>query len=134
MKEAHIGVLVALGVAAFLSAAPVAAHHSFSAEFDAERPVVVEGAVSKVEWTNPHIWVYVDVDADGGEVLHYQCEGTSPNALTRRGWHRDTLKVGDRVVIDGYEAKNDRFSCNMASIRLSDGTRLFAGSSIENEQ
>jgi len=134
MRYIHTGLFLLLGISAVLATASAAAHHSFSAEFDADRPVLVEGAVNKVEWTNPHIWVYVDVAGADGEMLRYQCEGSSPNALSRRGWRRDTLNPGDLVVIEGYEAKNDRFTCNMASIRLTDGTRLFAGSSIEDEQ
>jgi hypothetical protein len=113
-------------------AAPVLlrAHHSFAAEFDAEKPVTVKGAVQKVEWLNPHIWVYVDMNTADGKIERWQCEGGSPNTLTRQGWSRDTLKVGDQVVIEGFRAKNGSNTCNSRVVRTADGKRLLAGSSL----
>jgi Family of unknown function (DUF6152) len=109
----------------------VAAHHAFAAEFDRAKPVKVQGTVVKVEWTNPHIWVYVDTKDEKGSVVRWQCEGGSPNTLTRQGWTKDSLKQGDQVTIDGYRAKDGSNTCNSSAVMLADGKRLFAGSSPE---
>jgi hypothetical protein len=109
------------------------AHHAFAAEFDRNKPVKVQGAVAKVEWTNPHIWIYVDTKDEKGAVTRWQCEGGSPNTLTRQGWSKDSLKEGDKVTIDGYRAKDGSNTCNSSSVTLPDGKRLFAGSSIEGQ-
>jgi hypothetical protein len=123
--------LLALLIAGVLAAAiPALAHHSFASEFDSAKPVTVQGAVYKVEWTNPHIWVYVDMKDAGGKVERWQCEGGSPNTLTRQGWSRDTLKVGDQVIIEGFRAKNGSNTCNSRVVKTADGKRLFAGSSL----
>jgi hypothetical protein len=123
--------MLALLIAGVLAAAiPALAHHSFASEFDSAKPVTVQGAVYKVEWTNPHIWVYVDMKDAGGKVERWQCEGGSPNTLTRQGWSRDTLKVGDQVIIEGFRAKNGSNTCNSRVVKTADGKRLFAGSSL----
>lgn len=111
--------------------APLAAlaHHSFAAEFDASKPVVVQGTVTKVEWTNPHIWIYVDMKDASGAVAHWQCEGGSPNTLVRQGWSKNSLKNGDQVTIDGSRAKDGTNTCNARAVKTADGKRLFAGSS-----
>jgi hypothetical protein len=110
------------------------AHHAFAAEFDRSKPVKVQGAVVKMEWTNPHIWIYVDMKDDKGAVTRWQCEGGSPNTLTRQGWTKDSLKQGDQVVIDGYRAKDGSNTCNSSVVALADGKRLFAGSSAEGQR
>jgi hypothetical protein len=123
--------VLALLIPGMLAAqAPAIAHHAFAAEFDSEKPVTVQGTVQKVEWTNPHIWVYVDMKSAGGTVERWQCEGGSPNTLSRQGWSRDTLKVGDQVTIEGFRAKNGSNTCNSRVVRTADGKRLFAGSSL----
>jgi hypothetical protein len=94
----------------------------------------VQGTVSKVEWTNPHIWIYIDTKDDKGAVVRWQCEGGSPNTLTRQGWRKDSLKEGDQVTIDGYRAKDGSNTCNSGSVTLADGKRLFAGSSLEGQR
>ena len=112
-----------------VAALPVLAHHSFAAEFDAAKTITLKGAVTKVDWMNPHIWVYIDVKDDQGAMQHWQCEGGPPNSLTRNGWTRDALKVGDMVTIDGSLAKDGSKTCNARMVKLPDGRSVFAGSS-----
>jgi hypothetical protein len=115
------------------TALPLSAHHSFSAEFDSNKTVTLTGSVTKIEWMNPHIWVYLDVKHTSGSVEHWQCEGGAPNTLTRSGWSRDSLKFGDQITIDGFLARNGSKTCNMRLVKLADGRSVFAGSSFGNE-
>ena len=125
MKTTLAGFLVLIALAPL----PLLAHHSFAAEFDSTKPVTVKGAVTKVEWTNPHIWIYIDNKDENGVVSKWECEMGSPNSLMRQGWRSDSLKQGDQVTIEGTRAKNGSNTCNARTVRLADGTRLFAGSS-----
>jgi hypothetical protein len=111
------------------AALPVFAHHSFSAEFDNLNTVTLKGTITKVEFMNPHIWVYLDVKDEKGAMTQWQCEGGPPNTLTRNGWTKDALKKGDQVTIDGSLAKNGTKTCNARSIKMPDGKTVFAGSS-----
>jgi hypothetical protein len=120
---------VSAAVLGFLAlTVPVVAHHSFAAEFDATKPVTLKGAVTKVEFRNPHIWVYFDVKTDDGKVTPWQCEGGAPNALARQGWSRTTLPVGAEIVVDGFKAKDGSNTCNARVWKLPDGKTVFAGS------
>ena len=110
------------------AALPMLAHHSFAAEFDDAKKVMLKGAVVKVEWQNPHIWMYVDVKDDAGKMVHWQCEGGPPNTLTRNGWTKDALQPGDTVTIDGRRAKDGSNTCNARSVVLPNGHMVFAGS------
>lgn len=109
------------------------AHHSFAAEFDREMPVTVTGNVTKVEWTNPHARFYIDAkDEKTGETVNWDFELASPNGLMRRGWTRNSMKIGDVVTVTGYRAKNAANVGNASTVTLADGKRLFAGSSGES--
>jgi hypothetical protein len=121
-----IGLLALVGI--MQSGAPTAAHHSFAAEFDGEKPVILKGTVTKVEWRNPHIWVYLDHRNPDGTVTAWECEGGAPNALTRQGWSRNTLKEGQEITINGYRARNGTNTCNASQWKLPDGRLVFAGS------
>ena len=119
--------LLAAGLS-LLAAAPMLGHHSFAAEFDNKKPVALNGTVTKLDWMNPHIWVYLDTKDEKGEVTHWQCEGGAPNGLSRQGWTRTALKAGDQVSIEGFLAKDGSHTCNARSVRLPDGKRVFGGS------
>ena len=123
-KPALLGAVLVIAAAVSLSA-----HHSFAAEFDANKPITLTGAVTKVEWGNPHIWVYFDVKDERGAMQPWQCEGGAPNTLTRNGWSRDSLKLGQPITIYGFLAKDGSKTCNMRSVTLPDGRSVFAGSS-----
>jgi len=113
-------------------ALPLLAHHSFAAEFDDSKKVMLKGSVVKVEWMNPHIWLYVDAKDDNGKMVRWQCEGGPPNTLTRNGWTKDALKEGDQISIDGFRAKDGSNTCNARSVTLPDGKKVFAGSAEDN--
>jgi hypothetical protein len=118
---------VALGLA--VGGIQTLAHHAFSAEFDAERPVHLEGAVIKVEWINPHAWVHLRVTKDDGSTEDWMIEGGTPNVLARRGVNRNSLELGTVIIIDGYQAKDGTMKANGRDLILQDGTKLFLGSS-----
>ena len=117
----------------FLAPLQAIAHHAFAAEFDRAKRVTVQGTVAKLEWSNPHIWIYVDTKDQDGKMVRWQCEGGSPNTLTRQGWRKDSLKQGDPVTIDGYRAKDGSNTCNSSTVKFADGRRLFAGSSAGDD-
>ena len=120
-------------VAALLAAVAgvnVSAHHSFGAEFDANRPVTLRGTVAMMEWVNPHSWIHIDVkDPATGKVERWLVEGGAPNALLRRGWSKKSLTEGTAIVVEGYRAKDGTNRANGRDITFPDGKRLFVGSS-----
>ena len=115
-------------LAGLLPGVPVLAHHSFAAEYDATKPITLSGTVTKVEWLNPHTRFYVDVKDDTGKVVNWEFELGSPNQLSRRGWTRHSLNVGDAVTVDGYPAKDGAHLANVRTTKLADGRKVFAGS------
>ena len=119
-----------LGFALFLATLPTQAHHSFSAQFDALKPLKMTGTVTSVEWQNPHSWFYLDVKDEAGAVTNWGFELASPNLLLRKGWTRTTLEVGDVVTVEGFRAHDDSNTGNARVIVLaSTGKTLLGGSS-----
>ncbi len=116
------------GILLALAAMPALAHHSFAAEYDSSKPVTLKGAVTKMEWQNPHARFYVDVTDQAGKVTNWEFELGSPNGLMRRGWTRNSLKPGDVVIIEGYLAKDGSNLANARNVTLGDGRKIFAGS------
>ncbi len=112
-----------------LGAATARAHHAFSAEFDANSPIKLEGTVAKVEWVNPHAWIYVDVKKADGTMEQWKIEGGTPNALFRRGFTKDSLKIGTAIVVTGFRAKDGTLKGNGRDLTFPDGRKLFLGSS-----
>jgi hypothetical protein len=116
-------------LSAFLATAPAFAHHAFAAEYDALKPVSLKGTLTKLEWSNPHAWLHVDVKDDQGKVVSWAIEFGSPNALLRRGLRKTDFPEGLQVIISGYRAKNGSPTVNATTVKLPDGRDLFTGSS-----
>jgi hypothetical protein len=125
MKHALAVLLASLAI---LAGTRVLAHHSFAAEFDASKAVRVTGTLTKVEWTTPHIYFYLDAKDEAGNVVKWTCESGAPGALSRRGFKRGDLKLGDTIVVDGYRAKNGANMMDARRVTLADG-RIVSGAS-----
>lgn len=127
MKKIFSVLTIAAGFC--LAVTPVMAHHSFAAEFDANRPVKLQGTVTKMEWINPHAWIYMDVKNPDGSVTNWMVEAGAPNALLRRGWTKQSLLPGTEILVEGYQAKDGANRANGRDITFKDGKKLFVGSS-----
>jgi hypothetical protein len=119
--------LFATAAALLIGVVPVNAHHSFAAEFDSAKPVTLRGTVTKVDWTNPHVFLFVDVADSNGRVANWRLESAAPNGLQREGWVKNSLKAGDTVTIEAYQAKDEKNFAKTTSVTLPGGRRVFTG-------
>jgi len=126
MKMGTVRLLI---LAAAVAAVPALAHHSFSAEYAADQPITLTGTLTKVEWTNPHGWIYLDVKGEDGKVANWAIEFGAPNALLRRGLRKSDFPTGVELVVKGYRAKNGSPTINGTTVKFPDGRNLFTGSS-----
>lgn len=122
--------LLTVGLSLILAGTPLAAHHSFAAEYDAKKPIKLKGIITKVDWMNPHVYFYIDVEDDKGNITNWAFEMGPPNGLQRAGWTRNTMKIGDEVIVDGSLAKDGSKGGNARSVTLAaTGKKLGAASS-----
>jgi Family of unknown function (DUF6152) len=131
MQRTLLSLVVISGL--LLSAVPLDAHHAFATEFDAQKPVMKRGIVTKIDWANPHVWFYVNVKSDSGQIENWGFEMGGPNSLRTSGWTKETMKIGDEVIVEGSLAKNGSRNVNAKNVTMaSTGKKLGAASSQGN--
>ena len=121
--------VASVGLAVLIGAGSLSAHHAFSSEFDASRPIVLRGTVTKTEWINPHSWIHIEVKSDDGKLASWAIECGAPNSLMRRGLNKTSIPVGTQIVVDGYQARDGSTTANAKDITTPDGKKFFVGSS-----
>ena len=125
MRTTSLVLGAAFGLA--LAIAPLSAHHSFAAEYDGKKPIHLEGVVTKIDWENPHVYVYIDVKDESGKIVSWALEGHPPNTLRRTGWTKNALKVGDTISVTGWRSKDDSDRIAGREVTLPDGKKLYLG-------
>src|SRR5277367_803583 len=125
--------LLAAGLGLLAMSMPMMAHHSFAAEYDAKKPVQLKGIITKVDWANPHVYFYLDVEGEDGKVTNWALEMGPPNGLQRAGWTRNTMKVGDEVIVDGSLAKDGSHQANARSVTMAATGLKLGGASSEGK-
>ena len=125
-----LAVLIA-GAGLLVSVAPAWAHHSFASEYDGKTPITLQGVVTKIDWQNPHVYLYIDVKGEDGTVVNWALEGHPPNTLRRTGWTRDALKVGDTISVTGWRSKDGTNRIAGRGVTLPDGKKLYLGPPAE---
>jgi len=126
MQNKFLAILIGAGLLS--TAAPIWAHHAFTAEFDGDQPLKLKGTVTKMEWINPHAWIHIDVKDDGGKITSWMIECGSPNVLLRRGMTKNSITEGMEIAVDGFRAKDGSNRANGRNVTFTDGTKLFLGS------
>jgi hypothetical protein len=119
--------LCAAAIVLLLTTTPISAHHAFAAEYDENKRVTVSGTVTRFEWTNPHVWLYIDGKDESGKVTSWNIEMGSPGGMLHRGWTKAALKKGDQITVEGYGAKDGNNTANARTVTLPDGRKLFGG-------
>lgn len=127
LRRSGPAALWAILAALLLLQTPTYAHHSVGAEFDLSQRITLEGRLTKVEWMNPHVYLYLDVSA-GGKTANWACETAGPNTLSRQGWSRASFRIGDRITVVGYRARDGAYVASAREVVLSDGRKIFVGS------